>query len=195
MALPIYVYTEDDYLFLKIQALCDKEGLTLYRIGKEEHAYPVCIWDTDRRGAAQRVLPTMAHERLLIVSRGECEGVTRLPIANHELLSFLRGEGRTDSTLTLNEATRSAHIYGEQIKLTELEYTLLSYLMARGGECATNEELVAHLWDGQASAGAVNVYIHYLREKLELRGERIILVRRGKGYYIEPKFLKGEGVC
>ena len=194
MALPIYVYTEDDYLFLKIQALCDKEGLILYRIGKEEHAYPVCIWDTDRRGTAQRVLPTMAHERLLTVSREQSEGVTRLPIANRELLSFLRGEPAGES-LTLSETTRSAHIYGEQIKLTELEYTLLSYLMARGGECATNEELVAHLWDGQASAGAVNVYIHYLREKLELRGERIILVRRGKGYYIEPKFLKGEGVC
>ncbi len=194
MSLPVFVFTEDEYLFLKIQVLCEREGISLSRITNEARAYSCVIWDVDKKGTKEKVFPKMAHKKALLLSRDNIQNTEHLPLANRTLLAFLRNEGEGDF-LTLDSEQRTAHIYGEEIKLTELEGALLSYLISRGGECATNEELVAHLWGGQASAGAVNVYIHYLREKLELRGERIILVRRGKGYYIEPKFLKGDVVC
>ena len=192
MSLPVYIYTEDEYFFLKIRVLCQRENITLLRIAKESEAYPVLLWDVDTEG--EPLFPKRAHGRVLLVSREALAGTVRLPMANRALLAFLRGEGGGER-LTLDESARVARIYGEEIRLTELEGALLSYLILRGGECATNEELCDHLWGGQASAGAVNVYIHYLREKLELRGEKIILVRRGRGYYIEPKFLEGDKLC
>ena len=193
MSLPVYIYTEDEYLYLKVRVLAKRENITLIRIERESASYPLLIWDADTEGG-ELTLPTMAHGKLLLLSREGVEGATRLPLANRSLIAFLRGEGDGER-LTLSEGGRVAHIYGEEIRLTELEGALLSYLIERGGECATNEELCEHLWAGQASAGAVNVYIHYLREKLELRGEKIILVRRGRGYYVEPKFLRGDKLC
>lgn len=192
MSYPVYAFTEDEYLFLKIQVLCEREGISLFRITKELTEYPVLLWDIDKKGSDEKTFPERCHARLLLLSRDEVEGTARLPTANRTLLSFLHADEEKEEYLTLDTTARVAHIYGEAVKLTELEATLLSYLISRRGECATNEELVRHLWGGQASAGAVNVYIHYLREKLELRGEKVILVRRGQGYYIEPKFLKGE---
>ena len=38
----------------------------------------------------------------------------------------------------------------------------------------------------------INVYIHYLREKLELCGEKIIIASREAGYRIDKRFLGGE---
>ena len=40
----------------------------------------------------------------------------------------------------------------------------------------------------------MNVYIHYLREKLEADGEKIILSSRSHGYKIDEKYLT-EGEC
>ncbi|MBR2612930.1 MAG: winged helix-turn-helix transcriptional regulator [Clostridia bacterium] len=193
MSLPVYVFSEDEYLFLKIRVLCEKEGWTPYRITKEEATLPLLVWDIDT-SEGQKVFPALSHDKVILLSRDDIGNTARLPITNKSLLALLRG-AEEGAPLTLDHAHRVAHIYGETIKLTELEGELLSYLISRGGECATNEELCAHLWGGQASASAVNVYIHYLREKLELRGEKVILVRRGKGYYIEPKFLKGGRTC
>lgn len=193
MSLPVYVYSEDEYLFLKIRVLCEKEGLPIFRITKEEKSLPFLIWDVDARDGT-KVFPALSHQKTILLSRDNIENTTRLPMANKSLLALLCGTEEGE-LLTLDHTHRVAHIYGETVKLTELEGELLSYLISRGGECATNEELCAHLWGGQASAGAVNVYIHYLREKLELRGEKVILVRRGKGYYIEPKFLREDRIC
>lgn len=193
MALPVYVYTDDEYLFLKVRVLAEENGMRAVRIWEEDGVYPVCLWDIDKKGGG-KIFPEYAHTRLLTVTRDAVSQSVQLPLANSALISFLKGESE-GKVLSLDEKKRIAHIYGEEVRLTELECALLVCLMAHNGECVTNEELVEHLWGGQASAGAVNVYIHYLREKLEMRGERVILSRRGKGYFIDRKFLKGEGLC
>ena len=46
-----------------------------------------------------------------------------------------------------------------------------------------------------ADGGILNVYVHYLREKLEKRGEKIIISSRKSGYKIDEKYLKGEVSC
>ena len=194
MSLPVYVYTEDEYFLLKIRVLCERAGRTCHYVHKEDGKYPLLIWDIDKKGSREKAFPKREHGKLLLVSREDFAECVRLPIRNQSLLDFLSTE-EADEALTLDDTGRVAYIYGEEVKLTELEGALLSYLISRSGECATNEELIAHLWGGEATPGVVNVYIHYLREKLELRGERVILVRRGKGYYIEPKFLGGGSLC
>ena len=49
------------------------------------------------------------------------------------------------------------------------------------------------VWGDGADGGVLNVYIHYLREKLEAGGEKIILSSRKQGYKIVEKYLKNGG--
>ena len=84
---------------------------------------------------------------------------------------------------------------GRKIKLTELEYGLLSILMSKKGQSFGKEELLGRLWGEGVDLGVVNVYVHYLREKLEAGGEKVIISSRGAGYKINEKYLKEDTVC
>ena len=79
------------------------------------------------------------------------------------------------------------------IKLTELEFLLFSLIVEAGGEAVSREKILEEVWHGEADGGIVNVYIHYLREKLESGGERVIVASRGKGYSLSEKYAKMFG--
>ncbi len=81
---------------------------------------------------------------------------------------------------------------GKQIRLTELEGRLLGAIYSRRGGYATREQLLSEVWGEGAEGGILNVYVHYLREKLERGGERVILSSRKEGYAINPIFTEGE---
>ena len=85
---------------------------------------------------------------------------------------------------------RAVLIDGVEIKLTELEYSLFTLLAKAGGKPVSRDEILDRVWNGDADGGVVNVYIHYLREKLETGGERVIVVSRGKGYSLTEKYAK-----
>ncbi len=87
---------------------------------------------------------------------------------------------------------RSAVLVGEEeIPLSSREHALLLALFARVGEYISREELLSLVWgDEEADPGVVNVYIHYLRRKLETNGQRCIFAARGRGY-----MLKGGTSC
>lgn len=76
---------------------------------------------------------------------------------------------------------------GREIRLTGRERRLLSYLMENRGKVVTREDAVRAVWnyDYTGNTNVVDVYIRYLREKLEGDGERIILTVRNKGYTIK----------
>ena len=54
----------------------------------------------------------------------------------------------------------------------------------------SREKLLRSVWDGKASPGVVNVYIHYLRQKLERSGKKVIAASRNEGYRINPELLE-----
>ena len=62
--------------------------------------------------------------------------------------------------------------------------------MSANGEFVSREEILSQVWNGDADCGIINVYIHYLREKIE-HGEKIILSSRKQGYCIDEKYLGG----
>ena len=97
--------------------------------------------------------------------------------------------------LTDSKEDRCAVLRGERIRLTEVEYALFSALMRRGGEFASREEILNEVWGDGADSGIINVYVHYLREKLEEKGEKIIVSSRKMGYKIDKKYLGGEEIC
>ena len=84
---------------------------------------------------------------------------------------------------------------GEVIKLTEVEHALFLALMKRGGEFASREDILREVWGSEADEGIINVYVHYLREKLEKSGEKIIVSSRKLGYKIDGKYLGGDKEC
>ncbi len=72
---------------------------------------------------------------------------------------------------------------GEEIFLTPTERRLFSLLLERRGEAVPAEELKACIGSGTGRGNSLLVYIHSLRQKLDFRlGRRLILTERGKGY-------------
>ena len=100
------------------------------------------------------------------------------------------------ASLILSRLTSAAvHPRILRIALTEMEYALLARLLAEEGRAVSQEELLRDVWQGEAGVGTVTVYIHYLRQKLEAEGERVLRIKRGCGYYIDEKYAKGAILC
>ncbi|MCP9771380.1 response regulator transcription factor [Synechococcus sp. Tobar12-5m-g] len=71
------------------------------------------------------------------------------------------------------------------IALTAREYQLLMVLLLHEGEVLSRERLLREAWGEQqeAASNVVEVYVRYLRQKLEEEGEgRLIHTLRGRGY-------------
>ena len=77
---------------------------------------------------------------------------------------------------------------GRTIDLTPREYALLEYLALRAGQVVTRTEIWEHLYDfrDESTSNVTDVYVRYLRRKLERDGRgRLIHTRRGVGYVLE----------
>lgn len=89
--------------------------------------------------------------------------------------------------LTVDTLQRKVTRAGREIELTALEYRLLEYLAYRAGEVVTRMDIWERVFeDGTGgSSNAVEVYIRYLRKKLNAEGEPdLIQTRRGHGYVL-----------
>jgi len=74
---------------------------------------------------------------------------------------------------------------GQTIALTAREYALLELLMRHACEVVSRERILATVWRDQQSAASnvIEVYVRYLRQKLETGGgKRLIHTVRGRGY-------------
>lgn len=120
------------------------------------------------------------------------------PFALDELLARVRAllrrkYDRADPTirvrdLELNTVTRSVHRAGSRIELTVREYALLEFLAHRAGEVVPRSDIWEHIYDfaSTADSNVVDVYIGYLRKKIERPGgDRLIHTKRGQGYVLE----------
>ncbi len=92
--------------------------------------------------------------------------------------------------LELDPLRRAVRRAGNPIELTALEYRLLEYLFYRAGEVVSRTEIWERVFeDGTGgTSNAVDVYIGYLRKKLNFNGlPDFIHTRRGQGYILEEK--------
>jgi len=135
-------------------------------------------------------------DRVRGLDRGADDYLTK-PFALAELLARLRvmvrrGYTRPETVLnigylTLDTAARSVAVAGEAVPLTAKEYALLELLARRSGELVTRQDIIEHCYDFAAEAGSnvIDVYIGYLRRKLEHPDRpRLIHTRRGQGYLL-----------
>ena len=119
------------------------------------------------------------------------------PFALEELLARVRALLRrrylrknpllTVGDLEMDQATHQVRRGGQAIQLTAREYALLEFLALRAGEVVTRSDIWNHLYEfnSQAQSNVVDVYIGYLRKKLDQPGlPPLIHTRRGHGYWL-----------
>lgn len=68
---------------------------------------------------------------------------------------------------------------GAEVELSSREATLLAALMNAPGQVFSRAQLLSHVFDGAASDGTVDLYVHYLRRKL---GRQVVRTVHGCGY-------------
>jgi two-component system OmpR family response regulator len=133
-------------------------------------------------------------DRVAGLDSGADDYVTK-PFAIAELLARIRALTRRGpierpavleaGELRLSPATRQAWRGEEEISLSAREFALLEALMRRPGEILSREQLLEQVWgeDGEAESNVVNVYVYYLREKVDRPfGAQSIETVRDGGY-------------
>ena len=91
--------------------------------------------------------------------------------------------------LTLDSNTRFARRDGNDIKLSATEYSLLEYLMRHAGQTMPRSVILDHVWqyDFAGQDNVLDVYIGYLRAKIDKGREPLIHTSRGVGYRLGLK--------
>jgi two-component system response regulator MprA len=142
-------------------------------------------------------------DRIVALDNG-ADGYLAKPFANEELLARVRALLRrsprreppggaaagADRLLGFDDVamdlrTRTVHRGDRALDLTKTEYTLLEFLLRHPGRVLSRERILRDVWgfEFEPASNTLDVYIMYLRRKLESRGEpRLIHTVRGMGY-------------
>ena len=119
------------------------------------------------------------------------------PFAFEELMARIRAllrrsyrqknPGIKIKDLRLDLTTQKVWRGREEILLTPREYVLLEYLAMRAGQMVSRSDIWEHVYEfsSSASSNVVDVYIGYLRKKIEQEGKpALIHTVRGRGYLL-----------
>jgi two-component system response regulator MprA len=125
------------------------------------------------------------------------------PFALEELLARLRallrrvvpdGDGENEvltfSDLTMDVASRDVARGGRPIELTRTEFTLLEMFLRRPRRVLDRSFILEEVWgfDFPTTANSLEVYVGYVRRKLEAEGEpRLLHTVRGVGYVLRDQ--------
>ena len=96
-----------------------------------------------------------------------------------------------DENLSVNFATLTAIVQGEEVSITPTEAKLLYILMRQKGKIVSTEYMLRRLWPSEtdfADEDRLRVYVHRLRSKIERKksGVRYVFSKRRKGYVFLP---------
>ncbi|PSJ24396.1 DNA-binding response regulator [Streptosporangium nondiastaticum] len=171
--------------------LPDLDGLTvLGRLRRERPDVPV-LFLTARDSVEDRIAGLTA---------GGDDYVTK-PFSLEEVVARLRGLLRraravaprpgsllTVGDLVLDEDSHEVSRGGTDIHLTATEFELLRFLMRNPRRVLSKPQILDRVWsyDFGGQANVVELYISYLRRKIDAGREPMIHTRRGVGYLIKP---------
>jgi two-component system copper resistance phosphate regulon response regulator CusR len=156
-----------------------------------------------QRGVGTPVLVLTARDtvpdKVAGLDRGADDYLTK-PFAFEEFLARVRallrrGSGRSVpllglADLTLDPATRAVTRNGRRIALTAREYALLEYFLRNAGRLLTRPMIAQHVWglDFDPESNIIDVYVGYVRRKIDAEGERRLLhTVRGAGYMLSDR--------
>lgn len=189
-AIAKYAAFEPDLLVLDIM-LPDIDGLQILRTIRESETYTPTLFLTARDSVLDRVTGLTA---------GADDYLTK-PFSLEELVARLRGLLRRSNAmaapedevlkvgdLVLDGSSRVVTRGGDEIPLTVTEFELLRYLMRNPRRAISRTEILDRVWNygfgGRSSV--VDLYISYLRRKIDTDREPMIHTVRGVGYMLRP---------
>jgi two-component system OmpR family response regulator len=172
--------------------LPDLDGLEVLRRLRQDQPR-VCVLFLTARDAVE--------DRVAGITAGGDDYVTK-PFSIEEVLARLRGLlRRADLTqahseyelavadLTMDEESREVRRDGELIDLTVTEFELLRFLMRNPRRVLSKAQILDRVWnyDFGGQAHVVELYISYLRKKVDAGREPLIHTVRGVGYVLKPR--------
>ena len=188
-AIDILSYTDYDAVILDIM-MPKADGFAVLRALRSKGKNTPVLFLTARDSVQDRVagLDSGANDYLV------------KPFSVEELLARIRAMTRTafgvsDSLLsvgdlTMDTAAQIAKRGGKEIPLSAKEYALLEYLMHNAGIVLSREKIENHIWnfDYEGGTNVVDVYIRYLRKKIdEGYDKKLIHTVRGRGYVLREE--------
>ena len=175
------VLTQDLSLYNRIKLLLrNVASVDLLDPKSSLNLYDVIFTDIDSSDSHPDNALTMSYDKKADIA---------LPFLHADVLNVVeRAEQKNSEKIALLNDGRHALLFGEKIKLTEVEYKLLFELLSAEGKYVSRESLLQNVWGDGFDSGVVNVYVHYLRNKLERDGRKIILSSRKEGYKIDEKY-------
>src|SRR5580700_6489331 len=171
--------------------LPDFDGLEVLRRVRAELPH-VCVLFLTARDAVE--------DRVAGITAGGDDYVTK-PFSLEEVLARLRGllrrahltRAHTEGLLavgdlTMDEDAREVRRDGELIELTATEFELLRFLMRNPRRVLSKAQILDRVWnyDFGGQAHVVELYISYLRKKIDANREPLIHTVRGVGYVLKP---------
>lgn len=188
-AIDILSYTDYDAVILDIM-MPKADGFAVLRALRSKGKNTPVLFLTARDSVQDRVagLDSGANDYLV------------KPFSVEELLARIRAMTRTafgvsDSLLsvgdlTMDTAAKVVKRGGKEIPLSAKEYALLEYLMHNAGIVLSREKIENHIWnfDYEGGTNVVDVYIRYLRKKIdEGYNKKLIHTVRGRGYVLREE--------
>ncbi len=171
--------------------LPDFDGLTVLR-RLRVHSPNVCVLFLTAKDAVE--------DRIAGITAGGDDYVTK-PFSLAEVLARLRGlvrragvtrqaaSGQLEAgDLTMDEDAREVRRGGQLVELTATEFELLRYLMLNPRRVLSKAQILDRVWhyDFGGQAHVVELYISYLRKKIDAGREPLIHTVRGVGYVLRP---------
>ena len=185
-AIDILSYTEYDAIILDIM-MPKADGYTVLQALRSTGKTTPVLFLTAKDSISDRVkgLDSGANDYLV------------KPFSFEELTARIRAMTRTEfgmtsniltvNDLTLDCATHIVKRAKKEIQLSAKEYALLEYLMHNQGIILSREKIENHIWnfDYEGGTNVVDVYISYLRKKIdEGHNKKLIHTIRGSGYVL-----------
>jgi two-component system, OmpR family, response regulator len=171
--------------------LPDVDGLeVLQRIREEDRQVPVLFLTAK----------DAVEDRIAGITAGGDDYVTK-PFSLEEVVARLRGlirrttlaKDRSDAVLTVGDLTLDEDSHdvdrgGTAVSLTATEFELLRYLMRNPRRVLSKAQILDRVWnyDFGGQANVVELYISYLRKKIDAGRSPMIHTVRGAGYVLKP---------
>ena len=95
--------------------------------------------------------------------------------------------------LVVDENSKEVTVYGESIRLTPIEYSILAFLVKNKGKVFSINQIYEQIWRDSAvcADNTIAVHIRHIREKIEInpKDPKYLKVVWGVGYKIEDEVI------
>lgn len=111
----------------------------------------------------------------------------RAQLKQNEIGQNARQEEMIFKNIKVLPSSREVFIDGEDVYLTQKEYDLFFYLLSNKNQVLSREQIIESVWgyDYFGDTNTVDVYVRYLRKKIDCESPSVISSVRGIGYMIK----------